>query len=187
MPESAETPDAPAADAGSRAARWRRHALTMQAFITASFCIDAACMTLLALCGAVSLRVPFVYVLAYALTSGAFTLFLSRGPDKRFTDPFLAMPQMLVASTIQFGLMLWQPEIGVPVLTGLFIIVGFAGLRLSLAQAGFASLWLTVGVSVVVGLRGEDLSIPLDTAAQRLVSGLWVSTVLARAIMLGQY
>ena len=97
------------------------------------------------------------------------------------------MPQMLVASTIQFGFMLWVPQIGIPVLTGLFIIVGFAGLRLTLSQAGMASLWLTMGVSIVMGLRGEELSIPLDTAAQRLISGLWISSVVARAIMLGQY
>src|SRR5690606_38943594 len=40
---------------------------------------------------------------------------------------------------------------------------------------------------VVMGLRGEDLSIPLATGAQRFISGLWVSSVVARAIMLGQY
>ena len=175
------------ADPGARAARWRKHALTMQAFITASFCVDAACMALLAYCGAVSFSVPLVYALLYTLSCAFFTLALSRGPGKHLNDPFLTMQQMVVASTIQFGLMLWAPQIGVPVLTGLFIIVGFAGLRLTLTQAGFASLWLTMGVSIVMGLRGEELSIPLGTAGQRLVSGLWVSTVLARVIVLGQY
>lgn len=186
-PETADAAIAPAADPGTRSGRWRKHALAMQAFVTASFCIDAACMALLAFCGAIAYSVPLVYASVYALTSGGFTLLISRVAGGRFKDPFLTMPQMLVASTIQFALMLWVPAIGIPVLTGLFIIVGFAGLRLSLAQAGLASLWLTIGVSIVIGLRGEALSIALDTPAQRFVSGLWISTVLARVIMLGQY
>ena len=187
LPASVETGHAAPADPDERATRRRRHAQTIQAFVTASFCVDALCMGLLALCGAISFAVPLVYVLLFTACCTFFAFALRRGPGKRFTDPYFTMPQMLVASTIQFGLMLWAPQIGIPVLTGLFIIVGFAGLRLSLTQAGLASLWLTVGVSVVMGLRGQELAIPLDTSVQRLVSGLWISSVVARAIMLGQY
>lgn len=177
----------PAADPGERAARWRKRALTMQAFITASFCVDATFMALLALCGAVPYLVPLAYALLYSVSCASFALAFQRGPVNRFKDPFLTMPQMMVASTIQFAVMLWAPQVGIPVLTGLFIIVGFAGLRLSLTQAGLASLWLALGIGIVMGLRGEELSIPLGTALQRLISGLWVSTVLARVIVLGQY
>ena len=170
-----------------RALRWRKHSRTMQAFISASYCVDVACMALLAAAGALTWKVPLVYLVLFAACSGFFTFVLLRSPHKRFSDPYLTVPQMLVASTIQFGFMLWVPSIGVPVLMGLFIVVGFGGLRLNLPQAGLASLWLTVGVSVVMGLRGEDLSIPLATATQRFISGLWISSVVARAIMLGQY
>ena len=159
----------------------------MQGFISASYCVDAACMAMLAAAGAVPFAAPLAYLLLFAACSGCFTFALLRNPHKRFSDPYLTMPQMLVASTIQFGFMLWAPQIGIPVLTGLFIIVGFAGLRLNLSQAAMASLWLTIGVSVVMGLRGEDLSIPLATGGQRFISGLWISSVVARAIMLGQY
>lgn len=179
----AETPS----DPDERAGRRRRHAQTIQAYVTASYCVDAGCMGLLALCGAIPFAVPLVYVLLFTVCCTFFALILRFAPGKRFSDPYFTMPQMLVASAIQFGLMLWAPQIGIPVLTGLFIIVGFAGLRLSLTQAGLASLWLTIGVSVVMGLRGQELSIPLGTPVQRLVSGLWISSVVARAIMLGQY
>jgi diguanylate cyclase len=178
-----------AADAvvDERAQRWRRHSRQMQAFISASYCVDAACMALLAAAGALPWKVPLTFLLLFAACSGFFTVALLRSPHKRFNDPYLTVPQMLVASTIQFGFMLWVPQIGVPVLTGLFIVVGFGGLRLNLAQASMASLWLTVGVSIVMGVRGEELSIPLATATQRFISGLWISSVVARAIMLGQY
>ena len=159
----------------------------MQAFISASYCVDAACMAMLAAAGALSWKVPLTFLLLFAAWSGFFTAALLRSPHKRFSDPYLTVPQMLVASTIQFGFMLWVPQIGVPVLTGLFVVVGFGALRLNLAQASLASLWLTVGVSIVMGVRGEELSIPLATATQRFISGLWISTVVARAIMLGQY
>lgn len=159
----------------------------MQAFIGASYCADAACMGLLAAAGAIPFRVPLVYLLLFAACSGIFTLALLRNPHQRYSDPYLTMPQMLLASAIQFGFMLWVPQIGIPVLTGLFIIVGFAGLRLNLSQAAMASLWLTVGVSVVMGLRGDELSMPLENATHRFISGLWISSVVARAIMLGQY
>jgi diguanylate cyclase (GGDEF)-like protein len=171
----------------SRVLRRRRHAQIMQAFVTASFCVDAFCMALLALCGAVPFKVPLVYALLFAACCSCFTLAVRSSPGKCFADPYLTMPQMFVASTIQFGFMLWAPQIGIPVLTGLFIIVGFTSLRLNLSQAGLASLWLTVGVSIVMGLRGEELSIPLATPVQRLISGLWISTVVARVIVLGQY
>lgn len=187
VPDAVDVAIAPAAGLSARSDRWRRHALVMQAFVTASFCVDAAFMALLALCGAIAFSVPLVYASVYALTSGGFTLYMRLGTGEHFSDRFLALPQMLVASSIQFALVLWVPAIGIPVLTGLFIIVGFAGLRLSLAQAGLASLWLTIGVSLVIGLRGEALSIALDTPAQRFVSALWISTVLARVIVLGQY
>ena len=173
--------------ADERAQRWRRHSRNMQAFITASYCVDAACMALLAAAGALSWKVPLAFLLLFAACSGFFTFALLRSPHKRFSDPYLTVPQMLVASTIQFGFMLWVPQIGVPILTGLFVVVGFGALRLNLSQASMASLWLTVGVSIVMGVRGEELSIPLATATQRFISGLWISSVVARAIMLGQY
>ena len=144
-------------------------------------------MSLLAAAGAVPWKVPLAFLLLFAACSGFFTFVLLRSPHKRFSDPYLTVPQMLVASTIQFGFMLWVPQIGVPVLTGLFIVVGFGALRLNLSQASMASLWLTVGVSIVMGVRGDELSIPLATATQRFISGLWISSVVARAIMLGQY
>ena len=185
--EVAEAAFAADAVADERAQRWRRHSRNMQAFISASYCVDAACMSLLAAAGAVPWKVPLAFLLLFAACSGFFTFVLLRSPHKRFSDPYLTVPQMLVASTIQFGFMLWVPQIGVPVLTGLFIVVGFGALRLNLSQASMASLWLTVGVSIVMGVRGEDLSIPLATATQRFISGLWISSVVARAIMLGQY
>jgi diguanylate cyclase len=187
LDEVAEASFVAAAVPDQRALRWRKHSRNMQVFISASYCVDAACMALLASAHALPWKVPMLYLLLFAACSAFFTSALLRSPHERFSDPYLTMPQMLFASAIQFGFMLWMPQIGIPVLTGLFIVVGFAGLRFNLAQAGMASLWLTVGVSTVMGLRGEELSIPLATATQRFISGLWISSVVARAIMLGQY
>jgi hypothetical protein len=170
-----------------RSALRRRQIVGVQAFIAGSYAMDTAFMALLVLCGAVAPQVPLVYALCVVVGCGGFTLAVTGGRGSRFSDPFLTVPQTVFASALQLGMMAWAPQIAVPVLTGLFIVVGFAGLRLRLHQAGMVSLWLGVGVLAVVGLRGELLAIPLGSAAERLASGLWITSVLARVILLGQY
>ncbi len=170
-----------------RAASRRRQILGIQAFIAGSYAMDTAFMTMLVLCGAIGFHVPMVYALCFVTGCAAFTLALTGNRGNRFADPYLTVPQTVFASALQFGMMAWAPQIGVPLLTALFIIVGFAGLRLRLPQAAMVTLWLGTGLLAVIGLRGAELSLPLGSAAERLASGLWLCTILGRVLLLGQY
>jgi diguanylate cyclase (GGDEF)-like protein len=170
-----------------RTALRRRQIAGVQAFIAGSYVMDTAFMALLVLCGSIGLEVPLVYALCFAIGCGAFTLAVTGDRGERYSDPFLTVPQTAFASTLQLGMMAWAPQIGVPLLTALFIVVGFAGLRLRLPQAGMVSLWLGAGLLAVIGLRGAEFSIPLGSSPERLASGLWLCSVLGRVILLGQY
>jgi diguanylate cyclase (GGDEF)-like protein len=170
-----------------RAASRRTHARRVQAFIMGSYCVDAGWMALLAMAGVLSFQVPLVFLMLFSACGVAFVLALLRGRHRHLADPYFTVLQMLVASTIQFGFMLWVPQIGLLLLTVLFIIVGFGGLRLKLMQAVFVSLWLAVGICLVVGLSGDRLSLPLASPAERIISAAWISSAVARAVMLGQY
>ena len=170
-----------------RSALRRRQVAGLQAFIAGSYLMDTAFMTLLVLCGSIAAQVPLVYALCFATGCGAFTLAVTGGRCDRFSDPYLTVPQTAFASALQLSMMAWAPQIGVPLLTALFIVVGFAGLRLRMLQAGMVSLWLGAGLLAVIGLRGSQLSIPLGSSAERLASGLWLCSVLGRVILLGQY
>jgi diguanylate cyclase len=167
--------------------RWRAHARRVQAFVMASYCVDAAWMVVFAMVGVLSFQVPFVFLMLFSTCGLAFTVALVPYPEKRLADPYFTVTQMVVASTIQFGFMLWVPQIGLLLLTLLFIIIGFGGLRLKLVQAGFLSVWISAGLGLVIGLRGDELSLPLGSPTERTLSALWISTAVARALMLGQY
>jgi diguanylate cyclase (GGDEF)-like protein len=159
----------------------------VQVFIMASYCLDAAWMALFVMAGVLSFEVPLVLLAMSSASGVAFTLALRPSPDKPLVDPYFTLPQMLVASTIQFGFMLWVPQIGLLLLTVLFIIVGFGGLRLKLLQASLVSLWLAGGICLVVVLSGDKLSLPLHSTFEKIISAAWISAAVARAVMLGQY
>ncbi len=157
----------------------------------ASYAVDCLLLVALSWAGALPLHVAMGYFGAGLAVNIVFWLVLRTSWSERFSDHYLAGPQMLAHAAVALGFTLYAPEIGVLFIMVLFILFAFGALRLNPKQLGSAPMLgaLAIGLSVVsvVIVVGDRLSMPVDTPSQRILCGLWVALVLGRSTLIGIY
>lgn len=181
--------DAPsgALPSSTRLDRRRRQRLQMLATVAASYLVDTLLLLLLAAAGALHTTQALAYAAAGTCCCAAFFLLLRSGWTERFRDHYLVVPQMLANSLINMSFILWVPQAGGLLLMVLFVIVGFGSLRMGLRQVMLGALTIALVMGALLAHLGNSLAIPLDGPAQRILSGLWFSSILARTALLGLY
>ena len=159
--------------------------LRMLGVVAASYALDAVILLLYARAGATTLRVPLLYAFAGGLICAAFFVAFRNGVGERADDPFLTIWQSLLAVAVQVAFLTIAPEVGFVFLTVLFIVVGFSALRLTFAKA--AILWgvTALGVAVVLSSTWGQFAIPVRTAAERWITGLFFVLTLGRCVTTG--
>ncbi len=173
--------------AARRFARRRRLRLQVLGIATASFVVDSLVLAAFVTLGVVPGAVAIAFVAWVSLYCGSFVSLLTTKWCDRLQDHLMTAPQMTVASLSLAAFVLWVPQIGGLLLMLLFLVVGYGSLRMGATRAVVGAMLASLTAGAVLAAAGEALDIPMDTPAQRALSGLWFSLILARAALLGLY
>lgn len=187
MPAAPDTmPGSAAADA-ARASRNRHRRARMLWMIAGSHAVDTIALTAFCLIGTTPWLAAGVHAVAWGGIVGAFLLSSRLGWNERCDDHYLTLPQIAANAVLCLGMAWWVPQVGVLVLNVLFLIAAFGALRLNRAQMRMtAALVCTAAVALVIG-RGDRFSLPGGLPAERVISALWMASLLARCMVVGQY
>ncbi|MET0335015.1 MAG: GGDEF domain-containing protein [Rhizobacter sp.] len=181
----------PLTDTGAARQTRRRQRLQMVRMVFISYVIDCGLLLAMSLAGGLALHVPLLYLGAGGLVSALFYVLLASGWSERFSDHYLAGPQMMAHAVVNLGFTWFAPEVGVLMMMVLFILFAFGALRVEarrvMSTPLLASGLVGLGVIVTIVVMGDRLGMPTETWVERVVCGLWVAFVLARSTMVGIY
>ena len=167
-----------------RRAAQRRKMLLMQAV---SYSVDAFILGLFVLIGTTTAWIAAGYLVCGLGISGAYLILSETHINDRFRDHYLTTPQSGANALIQFGFLYLAPEVGIVFLCVLFIIFGFATLRISVRQALIGWTMTTLFIAAVLLLSDTMPVIPAATPAERLVTLICFSLSVGRFVYLGLY
>jgi signal transduction histidine kinase len=153
----------------------------------ASYGVDAVLLGGFAVAGTVPGWVPLAYGGAGWLASGTFHALCSRTSVATSRDPYLTIPNLIVAALIQLGAILLAPQVAFFFLTLLFIVFGIASLRLSTRGALISWLVILASMGLTLSLVADVGWLPMRTRAERVLVWLCFAVTLGRCILLGAF
>jgi diguanylate cyclase (GGDEF)-like protein len=178
----ASTRDLPK-DSALRIAR-RRTAYIAQA---SSYLIDAAILLLYAMIGVTTVATGVVY-LAIRLAVVGIAAYLSEiQVNDRFKDPYLTVPLSIVSIIVQIGAIYLVPQIGFYFISIIFVVLGFAALRMSARQTGIVWSTATLGLALIFLMTDKPIGIPMATAIERALALACFVSALGRCASAGLY
>ncbi|MGM5027375.1 GGDEF domain-containing protein [Tardiphaga sp. 862_B3_N4_1] len=170
-------------DSALRIAR-RRTAYIAQA---SSYLIDAAILLLYAMIGVTTVATGVVY-LAIRLTVVGIAAYLSEiQVNDRFKDPYLTVPLSIVSIIVQIGAIYLVPQIGFYFISIIFVVLGFAALRMSARQTGIVWSTATLGLALLFLMTDKPIGIPMATATERALALACFVSALGRCASAGLY
>ena len=155
--------------------------------IAASYAVDGTLLAGFAVAKTIPAWVPIAYVGAGWLLCALFHVYFALRHDAEWTDPYLAVPQMTVAAAVQLASVVVAPQLAYFFLTVLFIVFGFASLRLQTRYAVIAwgVILVATGLALAPGWRTPWL--PHGTDLERVLVWLCFGVTLGRSILLGAF
>ncbi len=167
----------------------RRHRIRINrqilGYICISYVIDALILTIYAGAG----TVPFMIIPAYLAcgigTAVGFGLLYESRLNRRFRDPYLAMPQAMVGLSIMLLFTALAPGAGFLFLCNLFTVFGFSSLRASARETALVWTAMAVGLMVLFLGTGSAISLPHDTLTERIASMLAFALTIGRCMFVG--
>lgn len=170
-------------DSALRIAR-RRTAYIAQA---SSYLIDAAILLLYAVIGVTTVATGVVY-LAIRLAVVGIAAYLSEiQVNDRFKDPYLTVPLSIVSIIVQIGAIYLVPQIGFYFISIIFVVLGFAALRMSARQTGIVWSAATLGLALLFLMTDKPIGIPMATATERALALVCFVSALGRCASAGLY
>ncbi|WP_441229996.1 GGDEF domain-containing protein [Tardiphaga sp. 215_C5_N2_1] len=170
-------------DSALRIAR-RRTAYIAQA---SSYLIDAAILLLYAVIGVTTVATGVVY-LAIRLAVVGIAAYLSEiQVNDRFKDPYLTVPLSIVSIIVQIGAIYLVPQIGFYFISIIFVVLGFAALRMSARQTGIVWSTATLGLALLFLMTDKPIGIPMATATERALALACFVSALGRCASAGLY
>ncbi|QND71872.1 sensor domain-containing diguanylate cyclase [Tardiphaga robiniae] len=170
-------------DSALRIAR-RRTAYIAQA---SSYLIDAAILLLYAMIGVTTVATGVVY-LAIRLAVVGIAAYLSEiQVNDRFKDPYLTVPLSIVSIIVQIGAIYLVPQIGFYFISIIFVVLGFAALRMSARQTGIVWSTATLGLALLFLMTDKPIGIPMATATERALALACFVSALGRCASAGLY
>ena len=153
----------------------------------ASYVFDAAILLLYHFIGATSLWAATAYFGAGVGWTAATLVLSEANWNDRFKDHYLTVPQSVGSITIQLLAMYLVPEIGFYFALVIFIVLGFATLRMSSRQAGLVWTYATLGLTFLFVMTDKPIGLPIATSAERTLGLLCLVSVLGRCVFTGLY
>ena len=171
----------------ARATRRGAYRRRMLGLIATSYAIDTITLYLYFLAGATTPFIPVTYGVPGLTHCVAFFALSEIRLNDKFRDHYLTVPSHLTSTTIQVTCLALAPEVGFVFLSVLFIIFGFASLRLSARQATIAWGSAACGLIVIFLTTDQPVIIPTANYFARAVTLLFFSVTLGRCVLLGLY
>lgn len=165
------------ADVALRRLGQRREMLALQAL---NYVLGDIVLWIYAYAGTVPLAIPVSFLLCGIGLTGLFAALSEFGIGNRFDDHFLTTPQSVANIVLQLGFLLAAPEIGYLFLSVVFVIFGFASLRMTSREA--IILWTLTGTAVAAMflLLKTPIALPMATTAE------WLAATFSFAVTIGQ-
>jgi diguanylate cyclase len=158
-----------------RRLKQRQQMLILQAV---SYAFGDIVLWIYAYAGTIPIVIPSMFFLFGIGVTACFAALSELNISDRFDDHFLTVPQAAANLVLQLGFLVAAPEIGFMFLAVVFVIFGFAALRMTSRQA--AILWAVTGASVaaIFFFLKTPIALPMRTPPEWLAgSFLFVITV----------
>lgn len=152
-----------------------------------SYLFDAGLFALYALAGTTTFATPIVYGICGMTFTAVFLVSSETGFNDRFTDHYLTIAQNMVSAAVMMGGIYFAPEVGFAFCLIMFIVVGFSTLRASSRQAGILWTYVTFGLTLMLLMTDKPIDMPTETWAERLITLVFLITVLGRCMSMGLF
>jgi diguanylate cyclase (GGDEF)-like protein len=160
-----------------RRLKQRREMLILQA---ASYAAGDIVVWVYAYAGTISIVIPTMFLLCGIGLTAIFVVLSEMSIGDRFHDHFLTSVQAAANILMQLAFLLAAPEIGFLFLTVIFVIFGFASLRMTSREA--AILWALTGfgVATIFFVVKTPIGLPMATTPQ------WFAGAFSFVMTIGQ-
>ena len=142
----------------------RRQMLVLQAF---SYALGDIVLWIYAYAGTIPIAIPSAFFVSGIGITAAFAVLSEIRFSDSFDDHFLTIPQTAANIAMQLGFLLVAPEIGFLFLSVVFVIFGFAALRMTAREAAIALACTGLGIAVILSFLQTPISLPMATAPER--------------------
>lgn len=165
------------AEAAQRRLGQRREMLVLQAM---SYVLGNIVLWIYGYAETVSLAIPSIFLLCGIGLTAFFAALSEFNISDRFDDHFLTTPQTASNIMLQLGFLLAAPEIGYLFLSFVFVIIGFASLRMTSREA--VVLWALTGgaVAAIFLFLKTPVALPMATTAE------WLAAAFSFFVTIGQ-
>jgi len=150
-----------------------------------SYCVDVAVLACLSAAGTTSAWVPVVYFAVGCTSAAVFYALIISGYSERYSDKYMALPQVCVSLANAFVFLAWAPSVGFLFLGTLFIIGGFGSLNFSWRQAGIVWVATVLGTGAILYTLTDASLVPYSSRAEKILVWIWFGLMLARMTTLG--
>ena len=155
----------------------RRKMLVLQA---ASYAAGDIIVWVYAYAGTISIIVPSMFFLCGVGLTGLFYVLSEMKVGDKFDDHFLTSYQAAANIVMQLAFLLAAPEIGFLFLTVVFVIFGFAALRMTSREATILWVLTGFGVTTIFFLLKAPIALPMRTAPE------WFAGAFSFVLTIGQ-
>jgi diguanylate cyclase (GGDEF)-like protein len=145
----------------------RRQMLVLQAV---SYALGDMLLWIYAYAGTIPLAIPSAFFVCGIGVTALFAVLSEIRFSDGFDDHFLTIPQTAANIAMQLGFLLAAPEIGFLFLSVVFVIFGFAALRMTSREAAIALAFTGLGLAVIFSFLQAAISLPMTTAPERFAA-----------------
>jgi diguanylate cyclase (GGDEF)-like protein len=171
-------------EASKRRVGQRRQMLTVQAV---SCSLVTVVLLVYCYAGTISIGIPAAYFLSGMSVIGIFVVLSETHVNDRFEDHYLTIFQVGSHVALQLGFLLAAPAIGYAFLSVLFLIFGFASLRMTSRQAAIAWTLTMTGLAPIFVLTTTPIGMPFATSVERLAALLCYVLTIGQCAFVGLY
>jgi diguanylate cyclase (GGDEF)-like protein len=162
----------------------RRQMLILQA---TSYVLGDIILWVYAYAGTIPIIIPIIFFICGIGLTGLFAVLSEVSLGDRFEDHFLTTPQATINIIMQLGFLLATPQIGFLFLTVVFVIFGFAALRMDSREA--VILWGITGVGVtgIFYCLKAPIAVPMATIPEWLAAACSFLLTIGQCAYLGHF
>ena len=140
----------------------------MLALQAVSYVFGDIVLLIYAYAGTIPIVIPTTFFVCGIGVTAVFAVLSEVRFSDNFDDHFLTIPQTAANIAMQLGFLLAAPEIGFLFLSIVFVIFGFAALRMTSREAAVALTFTGLGVAAIFSFLQAPISLPMATVPERL-------------------
>jgi diguanylate cyclase (GGDEF)-like protein len=162
----------------------RRHMLGVQAV---SYVLITSVLLAYCYAGTVPLIIPSAYFVSGVGLVGVFVVLSEAHFNDRFHDHYLTSFQVAGHVVLQLCFLLAAPQIGFVFLSVVFLIFGFAALRMTSQQAIVSWTVTMIGLTPIFLFTNTPIGLPITTQTERVAAMLSFVLTIGQCAFVGLY